>query len=98
MPSLMLEQQEKEHSLETWILFLDLVKAFDRVPRELLWDLLQCFGVSPKILNLLRAVHKDVTDKFEVEGTIQEVNCSILESNKGMSLALSYLLSLWLGS
>ena len=25
-----------EHSLESWVLFPDLVKAFDRVPRELL--------------------------------------------------------------
>ena len=26
-------KKRKEHSQETWILFLDLVKAFDRVPR-----------------------------------------------------------------
>ena len=70
-------KKRREHSLETWILFLDLVKAFDRVPRELLWNLLHRFGVPPKILNLLRAVHKDVIVKFEVEGVTHEVNCSI---------------------
>ena len=70
-------KKRREHSLETWILFLDLVKAFDRVPRELLWALLERFGVPPKLMNLLRAIHKDVKVKFEVEGHIHEVNCSI---------------------
>ena len=29
-------KKRKEHGLESWVLFVDLVKAFDRVPRELL--------------------------------------------------------------
>ena len=29
-------KKRSEHGLESWVLFLDLVKAFDRVPRELL--------------------------------------------------------------
>jgi hypothetical protein len=29
-------KRRKEHGLETWVLLLDLVKAFDRVPRSLL--------------------------------------------------------------
>ena len=29
-------RKRREHGLETWVMFLDLVKAFDRVPRELL--------------------------------------------------------------
>ena len=59
--------------METWILFLDLVKAFDRVPRELLWALLERFGVPPKLMNLLRAIHRGVKVKFEVEGHIHSI-------------------------
>ena len=29
-------RKRREHGLESWVLFLDLVKAFDRVPRKLL--------------------------------------------------------------
>ena len=70
-------KKRREHSKETWILFLDLVKAFDRVPRELLWQLLEKFGVPPKLVRLLKAVHKDLLVKFEVEGLEHEVNCTI---------------------
>ena len=70
-------KKRREHSKETWILFLDLVKAFDRVPRELLWQLLEKFGVPPKLVRLLKALHNDVIVKFEVEGLEHEVNCTI---------------------
>lgn len=70
-------KKRREHSKETWILFLDLVKAFDRVPRELLWQLLEKFGIPPKLVRLLKALHKDVLVKFEVEGLEHEVNCTI---------------------
>ena len=70
-------KKRREHSLETWILFLDLVKAFDRVPRALLWELLGKFGVPHKLIRLLKALHQDVVVKFEVEGVVHEVKCSI---------------------
>ena len=70
-------KKRKEHSQETWILFLDLVKAFDRVPRELLWELLAKFGVPAKLVRLLKALHRDVTVKFEVDGITHEIKCTI---------------------
>ena len=60
-------KKRREHSQSTWVLFLDLVKAFDRVPRQLLWDLLTRFGVPPQLVRLLRALHEEVLVKFEVE-------------------------------
>ena len=58
-------------------MFLDLVKAFDRVPRELLWKVLAKLGVPEKLLRLLIALHQDVVVKFEVEGQVHTVNCTI---------------------
>ena len=38
-------KKRKEHNLESWVLFIDFVKAFDRVPRETLWKFLKQFGI-----------------------------------------------------
>ena len=65
--------KRREHGLETWILFLDLVKAFDRVPRTLLWKILQKYGVPPKIVDLLIALHETVHVEFEVDGVVKSL-------------------------
>ena len=44
-------KKRREHGLETWLLLIDLVKAFDRVPRELLWRVMLKQGVPPKIVS-----------------------------------------------
>ena len=59
-------RKRREHGLETWVMFLDLVKAFDRVPRELLWKILEKFGVPEKLIFLLRSLHRNVVVKFSV--------------------------------
>ena len=61
-------KKRQEHGLETWVLFLDLVKAFDRVPRELLWAILGKFGVLAKLIRLLKSLHEHVYVKFSVDG------------------------------
>ena len=35
-----LVKKRSEHGLPTWLLLIDLVEAFDRVPRELLWQVM----------------------------------------------------------
>ena len=70
-------KKRREHGLETWILFLDLVKAFDRVPRELLWDVLAKFGVPSKLIRLLKALHANVQVKFTVNEVTNTIECII---------------------
>ena len=54
--------------METWILFIDFVKAFDGVPRHLLWRVLKKFGVPPKLIRLLTSLHDSVHVNFETSG------------------------------
>ena len=58
-------KKRREHGKESWIFFLDLVKAFDRVPRELLWKVLERFEVPNKLINLLKTLHNDFQVKFQ---------------------------------
>jgi hypothetical protein len=42
-----------EDGLHTWLILIDLVKAFDRVPNELLWAMLIRQGVPHTLVSLL---------------------------------------------
>ena len=66
--------KRREHGLESWVLFIDLVKAFDRVPRELLWLVMLKQGVPPKLVSLLKSMHASVLVKFEVEGVAKTLD------------------------
>ena len=70
-------KKRREHGLESWVFFLDLVKAFDRVPRELLWLILERFGVPVKLVNLLKALHDAFKVKFTVDNVTQTIICTI---------------------
>ena len=64
-------QKRNEHGLHTWLLPFDLVKAFDRVPRELLWEVLTKQGVPQKLVSLLRSLQKNLKVKFMYENATQ---------------------------
>ncbi|XP_066936166.1 uncharacterized protein [Clytia hemisphaerica] len=70
-------KKRSEHGLESWVLFLDLVKAFDRVPRKLLWGILLKYGVPPKLVNLLTALHKTFAVKIDNNFITDPINNSI---------------------
>jgi hypothetical protein len=69
--------KRKEHGLSSYVLCLDLVKAFDTVPREALFLILQRYGLPGHFVNIIIRLHKDaklVVKVGELEG---KVNSSI---------------------
>ena len=52
-------RKRKEHGLETWALFIDLVKAFDTVPRGALFKILRKFGLPAHMVNIIIRLHTD---------------------------------------
>eukprot|EP00957_Ditylum_brightwellii_P096262 7332146-Ditylum_brightwellii.AAC.1 len=57
----------QEHNLESWVLFIDFVKAFDSIPREVLWKIPGKFGIPPKFICLITVLHTTVVF-FSVDG------------------------------
>ena len=83
--------KRREHNLETWVLFLDPIKAFDRVPRKLLWCILLKFGVSKKLVNVLKLLHRNFKVTFDIDSVNKTMTC-IIGVKQGDTLALCYLL------
>ena len=73
----MLVDKRREWGAETWLLLIDLVKAFDRVPRSLLWKFMQRFGYPPKFIRMLKMLHTDVKVHFDVNGVQKVINSTI---------------------
>ena len=67
----------REHDDSLFVLFIDLKKAYDSVPRMALWSVLQKCGVPPRMLSVIRSFHDNTlaevrageatTDGFEVK-------------------------------
>ena len=70
-------KKRSEHGLPSWLLLIDLVKAFDRVPRELMWKVMIKQEVPPKLVSLIRSLHTTVKFKFEHEGVRQTLDSII---------------------
>ena len=45
---------------------MDLEKAFDRVPREVVWWALRCLGVDEWIVSVIKAMYEDATTTVRV--------------------------------
>ena len=77
-----LQEKAREHMTPLYMVFIDLTKAFDTVPRSALWTVLEKLGVPPKMRNVIRSLHEGmeaqvvhcgkVSDAFKVDnGTKQ---------------------------
>jgi hypothetical protein len=50
------------------LLFVNLVKAYDTVIHELLWQVLKRFGVPPQMIKVLQKLYTNVTYHMNVAG------------------------------
>ena len=64
----LLLKKRHEHQCESWVDFVDLVKAFDTVDRAFLWKVLLRFGCPPFFVDKLRAIHASVTIVLRKDG------------------------------
>ena len=77
-----LMEKAREHGDSLYVMFVDLKKAYDSVPREALWQVLQKCGVPPQMLEIIKSFHEgmcaevrvghDTTDCFEVKNGLRQ--------------------------
>jgi hypothetical protein len=53
-------RKRKEHGLATWVAFIDLVKAFDTISRDILWEILNKLGCPTRFTHRIKQLHETV--------------------------------------
>ncbi len=59
------------------MLFVDLVKAFDSVPRDVLFAVLAKFGVPPQMASAIKRTNMEVKVSFDLNGEPVAVPCAV---------------------
>ena len=62
---LMALRKRQEHNLETFVAFVDLEKAFDRVPRAALFKVLRRYGLPDHFINVVIRLHADAVVSYK---------------------------------
>jgi hypothetical protein len=70
-------KKRREHGKESWVLFVDLVKAFDSVPRDVLFTVLAKFGVPPHLVSVIKRMNTDLQVSFDLNGEPVAVPCTV---------------------
>ena len=77
-----LVEKAREHDCLLSILFIDLKKAYDSVPRAALWQVLKKFGIPLALLSVVCSFHEgmrafvcvrgEFSDSFEVRNGVRQ--------------------------
>ena len=61
-----------EHEETVYIVFVDLKKAYDSVPREAMWKALEKYGYPSRMISLIRSFHDKMSAELKINGEILE--------------------------
>ena len=76
-----------EHDDTLFLLFVDLKKAYDSIPREALWSVLKKVGVPPKMLSIIRSFHEGMQAEVSVKDMTTDTIEVMNELRQGCTLA-----------
>ena len=63
-----LVEKVREHNNSVYMLFVDLQKAYDSIPRQALWLVLRKYGIPPVMVNIIRSLHEGMKSEVTVDG------------------------------
>ena len=70
----------REHDDALFVLFVDLRKAYDSVPRTAMWAVLEKYGIPPIMLSVIRSLHEGML----AEVRVGEATTDSIEVNNGL--------------
>ena len=82
-----LMEKTREHEDSLFMMFVDLKKAYDSVPRNALWTVLAKCGVPPTMLSIIRSFHEGMQAGVRVGSAV--TNCFEVRNglNQGCTMA-----------
>ncbi|CAF3911944.1 unnamed protein product [Rotaria magnacalcarata] len=75
-------EKRREFNKPLFMCFIDITKAYDSVNRELLWKICRQYGISEKLVNLLKMLHTNSKAKVKVNGEFSdsfEINNGVMQ-------------------
>ena len=69
-----LVEKSWEHNSKCYYSFVDLKKAYDSVPKEALWMILQKLSMPGSIISLVRSFHHGMSAKIWIEGSLSDTD------------------------
>ena len=63
-------EKRREFNKPLFLCFIYITKAYDSVNRELLWKVCQKYGISEKLVNLLKMLYKNSKAKVRIDGEL----------------------------
>ena len=68
-------EKRREFNLQTHMAFLDLEKAFDRVDRNQLWQILNRIGIPYHLIEVIKSLYKNTSVQIDTGKKILEKKC-----------------------
>jgi hypothetical protein len=63
----------RQHGLESYAVFVDLVKAFDTVHHKLMYEILSKYGMPPNLVEIIKKLYENCTVKIKVGTKFTEI-------------------------
>jgi hypothetical protein len=85
----------KNHHLPSFVVFVDLVKAYDTVNHDLLLRILEKYGAPPKFVASIHTMYTDLVVVLKIEKEIQEIlqNVGVRQGNNMAPVLFLFLMS-----